>query len=90
LDVYQLNAAGVFVPIGADNDGVLGTNDARLTVSVPATGWYEIRPNSNLAQATGAYTISITATAPPANVQAGPVPPMAIQQPVSGKSAPRR
>jgi hypothetical protein len=70
LDVYQQNAAGVMVPIGADNDGVLGTNDARLTVSVPATGWYEIRPNSNFALATGAYTISMTATAPPANVQA--------------------
>lgn len=74
LDVYQQNAAGVFVPIGADNDGVAGTNDSRLVVSVPATGWYEIRPNSNLALATGAYTISITATAPPANVQGGGAP----------------
>lgn len=90
LDVYQQNTSGVFVPLGGDNDGVAGTNDARLVVSVPATGWYEIRPNSNLALATGTYTINITATAPPSSVQTTSPAFAELRPSVTGGTAPPR
>lgn len=47
-----------------------GGNDAQVTYVLPTTGEYEIRANSLSANVTGAYTLQLTRSSPPAGPQA--------------------
>lgn len=63
---------GEFSPISTNDDGGDGTNSA-LRVTVPAGGEFIVRANSLGAEATGAYTLTVTERPAPA-AEANPQP----------------